>query len=98
MFLCPVALHTALFYRFMPIFQIALILCAVYFSGLLFYISARKIKLPADSTLRYSICINIINNQTDQEDETEMEGFKMEIYSRWRLGGGGEDVNRIFVV
>ncbi len=45
------------------------------------------------STLRYSICIN---NQTDQEDETEMEGLEMEIYSRWRLEG--EDVNRIFVV
>jgi hypothetical protein len=77
----------------MPIFRIALILRAVYFSGLLFYISARKIKLPANSALRYSICIN---NQTDQEEETEMEGLEMEIYSRWRLEG--EDVNRIFVV
>ena len=40
-------------------------------------ISARKIKLPADSTLRYSICIN---NQTDQGDETEgLEGEGLEM-------------------
>jgi hypothetical protein len=46
-FLCPVALHNAP-NKFMSIYQRALILRAVYSSGLLF---ARQIKLPAESRL-----------------------------------------------
>ncbi len=47
-FLCPVALHTAL-NRFMPIFQIALILRAIILHKSPQNIIARKIKMPAEN-------------------------------------------------